>query len=351
MLAYASWESKKMIEYTELKDKYKSIKEQENALTEQKQCKKSKKDQLLDLKLRGTLSKAGSLELHYINEEERCKSDHDDNIKQIEDRQDNEKVQADKIYESAIEKAKAIYKSAMDKAEKEYEASEATALKKLEVEKGRIDTAFVRAKSAYDKQLGKSIEKVNRVYDSKKESLEGRKETLEGEKSITTKTAAELMIEKQKREILKKMKEMIDGIDMARSQIPEKERDFVFDVPELPEPIVDAHVMPPTPVTQPVAPVAKPKRLVTEEQWMAMGEDATNQQLREQARMEKSIRPEYEVRPNPTPYGVIGIAKDVSKLYVKPARTEEDEDEEDDYDPEYVAKRREELKKMLTASA
>jgi len=339
MLAYASWESKRMIEYTELKDKYKSIKEQENALSEQKQCKRGKKEQLLDLKLRGTLSKAGDVELAYINDEERAKSNYARDIKRIEDRRDDDISQADKIYESAMERAKREYDVIVAKIEDKYAST-----------KEKAESAYVKAKNAYDDQLEMSIEKVNRVYETKKGSLEDRKEMINGEKSITSKTAAELTIEKQKRAILKEMKEMIDGIDMARSQVPEKERDFVFDVPELPEPIVDAHVMT-TPVTQPVAPVPKPKRLVTEEQWMAMGEDATNQQLREQARMEKSIRPEYEVRPNPTPYGVIGIAKDVDKLYVKPARTEEDEEEEDDYDPEYVAKRKEELKKMLTVSA
>lgn len=294
-----------MVEYTELKDKYKSIKEQENSLTQLTSCKKNKKEMLLNGKLDGTISCEGRFELEYIDREESIERDYERNIATIV----------------------AARERAIREAHEKYE----TALKYYDLEKER------------------SFGKAKRILDSKMGTIAKQKQKIDVERNVSMKTAAELMIEKQKREILKKMKEMIDGIDMARSQIPEKERDFVFDVPELPEPIIDAHVMPPTPVTQPVAPAPKPKRLVTEEQWMAMGEDATNQQLREQARMEKSIRPEYEVRPNPTPYGVIGIAKDVSKLYVKPPRTEEDE--EDDYDPEYVAKRKEELKKMLTVSA
>jgi hypothetical protein len=300
MSAYSAWESKKMVEYTELKDKYKSIKEQENSLSQLTSCKKNKKEMLLNGKLDGTISCEGRFELEYIDREESIERDYERNVATIV----------------------AARERAIREAHEKYE----TALKYYDLEKER------------------SFGKAKRILDSKMGTIAKQKQKIDVERNVSMKTAAELMIEKQKREILKKMKEMIEGIDMARSQIPEKERDFVFDVPELPEPIVDAHVM-----TTPVAPVPKPKRLVTEEQWMAMGEDATNQQLREQARMEKSIRPEYEVRPNPTPYGVIGIAKDVDKLYVKPAQTEEDE--EDDYDPEYVAKRREELKKMHFVSA
>jgi hypothetical protein len=292
-----------MIEYEELKVKYAAVKEQESALGQQSSCKKDKKELLLSMKENNTITKEGNSELEYMEREDAIESTYRNNIATIM-----------KAKERAIREAEEKYDTAM---------------------------------SYYTREREQSMTKAKRIYDTKKRTLELQKNRIEGERSISSKTAAELSIEKQKRAILKEMKEFIDGIDIARSQIPEKERDFLFDIPELPEPIVDAHIP-----TAPVTPARKPKRVISEDQWMSYGEDASLAQMREQARMEKSVRPEYDIRPNPTPYGLIGTAKDVDKLYTKPADLPDEEEKEkaqvddDEYDEEYIAERKAEFREL-----
>ena len=195
MLTYKAWESNALTNYSTELAKYNSLKEKEASILEQKSGKTSKKDILLKCKADNTLTKIGNLELENIQKEEQIEDNFRSNNLTIEQKRDRAIQQAHLDYE--------------------------------------------KAKRYYDSERERSLGKAKREYDAKKRTLESRGEQVEQLRTIELKTSAEISLDKQKYDLLVKLQDIIDTINMSRRAIDNADAlEFETNVPVLPEPLV-----------------------------------------------------------------------------------------------------------------
>ena len=238
MNQYFAWEGEHRIEHNKLMDDYNSLKEKELMISEQTNAKGSKKEMLLEMKANTTLSKLDNLKLWMLEKDMAIDAAYDRNIQLITEKR-----------ERAIKEA---------------------------------ELAFEKAKSYYDCEKDLSTNKAKREYDGKKRILESRGEAIESEKSFVFKTATEITLEKQKHDILVKLKKSIAVWKMSRSQLPGNPK-FDMHIPELPEPIVERVVKKRAESNASQEEFTPPPM----PDWLQrVGEDAELAVLREQARQE-----------------------------------------------------------------
>ena len=258
---YFVWEGEHRIEHNKLIDEYNSLKEKELMISEQTNAKGSKKEMLLEMKANTTLSKLDNLKLWMLEKDMAIDAAYDRNIQLITEKR-----------ERAIKEA---------------------------------ELAFEKAKSYYDCEKDLSTNKAKREYDGKKRILESRGEAIENEKSFVFKTATEITLEKQKHDLLVKLKKSIGVWKMSRSQLPGNPK-FDMPIPELPEPIVERLVKKraESNVEEEFTPPPMPDWLQRE------GEDPELAVLREQARQEEAefLRKQQmqEETSRKTVYGFVG---------------------------------------------
>lgn len=261
---YASFMQKKMVEYTELMTKFSALKEKECAVMTQTGSKKEKKEMLLRMKEDNTLSKEDNEELNFINREGDIELNYERNLEVIRRKKENAIREAESAYERGLE----YYKS-----EKE---------------------ASLRA--------------LNRTHTTKKNMLELQKKRIEGERSISIKTATELAIDTQKRDLLTQMKLIIDIMQISRNQAPLADREKLPPIPVLPEIIASQYTPPQT-----MSPAVKEIYDIEEK----------NSALREEFRMKRRERDRAdrerereESSKKPTVYGFVHELE--GRPYVKP---------------------------------
>lgn len=276
---YFAWEGEHMVEHTKLMNEYNSLKENEHMVIEQSGGKNKRREQLLEEKAENTISKQGIIELAHIDKEYNINTKYDRDIKTIEDRRNN----------------------AIDTAEEEYKRMIRLLDDKLEKAKRDAEDKYNTALCYYDNEKNTSISKETREYEHKMRVLQMRGESLERQKENVFKTSTEITLEKQKHDILVKLKKSIAVWKMSRSQLSGNP-DFGMPIPELPEPIIERVV-------------SVKKREESDEftpsmpDWLKrLGEDSELAVLREQARQEEnSIKKQMQEEPSrKTVYGFVG---------------------------------------------
>jgi len=221
----------KMAGYTELLTKFNALKEKECAIMTQTGGKKEKKESLLRLKEKKTLTKTEQLELEHINTEEDIEARYVKNIVVIQTRRDKEENEVEEEYKATVTRAKRKYEAILEQAEEDRK-------------KGKKDAElhFETTKQVYDNEKSASLNKENKTYSKKKVSLELQQEAIEDERNISIKTAIEITIEKDKRDLLTQMKSIIDILQLSRNQAPLVDREKLPAIPVLPETIVSQYV-------------------------------------------------------------------------------------------------------------
>jgi hypothetical protein len=208
---YLGWLQIPMREFNDLMTKYNAFKEKECAISDHVSVKKEKKDTLLRMKECKTITKEGATELEFINKEENIKELYQSNISTVQIRRERELRDAKLAYDAAVTSAEQKYENAME---------------------------------AYEKQMSASLAKVNREHNAKKNMIDMQRQTIENERILSSKTAAEMTIEHQKRDILLQMERKIKLIEFSKkSTLKESEMDLAPPTPVLPEPIV-LHIVP-----------------------------------------------------------------------------------------------------------
>lgn len=260
---FTSFMQNKMVAYTELLTKYNGLKEKECAVMTQTEGKKEKREMFLRMKENNTLSKEDNEELNFINKEHDIDMNYERNLEVIRRKKENAIREAEASYERGLE----YYKS-------EKEAS---------------------------------LRSLNRTHTAKKNMLELQKKRIEGERSISIKTATELAIDNQKRDILTQMKSIIDIMEVSRKQAPLSDQEKLPSIPVLPEVIVSQYV--PQPMSSAVKEI--------------YDMEAENSVLREEFRMKRRERDRAdrerereESSKKPTVYGFIHELE--GRPYVKP---------------------------------
>jgi len=240
ILQYNAWEAKQLVLYSQLLEKYTSLKQKEGMMLEAKEGKVSRKDILLKFKGDNTISKLGNAELEYIEKEDVIQGNYDRNILIIQQRREKK----------------------LKEAEEEYE----------------------RSFNYYNNERDKSLAKTKREYDSKKRTLESRGESIEQERNISIKSASEITLEKQKYDILKQMNDSIEHIKLSRDQLP-KDTLFNTTIPDLPE-ALSKTVVPQNRQVPQVPKTPKPESSDLPSWVFSVGEDASLAILREESRRE-----------------------------------------------------------------
>lgn len=259
---YSSFMQNKMVGYTELLTRFNALKEKECAVMTQTESKKEKREMFLRMKEDNTLSKEDNEELNFINKEHDIEVNYERNLEVIRRKKEN-----------AIREAEASYDRALEYYKSEKEAS---------------------------------LRSLNRTHTAKKNILELQKKRIESERSISIKTATELAIDAQKRDLLTQMKAIIDIMQVSRNQAPLVDQEKLPAIPVLPEIMVLQY----TP--QPMSPAVKE----------VYDMEATNSALREEFRMKRRERDradrerEREESVKPTVYGFIHELE--GRPYVKP---------------------------------
>ena len=277
-----------MAGYTELLTKFNALKEKECAIMTQTGGKKEKKESLLRLKEKKTLTKTEQLELEHINTEEDIEANYRKNIRTIQLKKQRAEDEAERVFLTAVANAEAIRNKNKLAATIDYE---------------RVEEYYNGEKSA-------SLNKENKTYSKKKASLELQQEAIEDERNISIKTATEITIEKDKRDLLTQMKTIIDILQLSRNQAPLVDREKLPAIPVLPEIIVSQYVPVQPPPIQPVS---------TEEYEY----DPNTSTLREEFRMKRREleraereREREESARKPTKYGFVHELE--GRPYVKP---------------------------------
>lgn len=275
-----------MVEYTELMTKFSALKEKECAVMTQSESKKERKESLLRMKETNALSKEELAELEYFDKEEN-----------IDATWETKKQESDLIRERKHTEAKAQAKAKYESARLEMEKEIALA-----------DASYNRAIVYYDSQKEQQLTKLNNKYTATKRRIEAQKKRIEDERIISAKTASEMNIDAQKRDLLTKMKTIIDTLQISRNQAPLADREKLPPVPILPETIVSQYV----PV-QPVSPTVNELYDIEEK----------NSALREEFRMKRRERDRAdrerereESSKKPTVYGFVHELE--GRPYVKP---------------------------------
>jgi hypothetical protein len=260
---FTSFMQNKMVAYTELLTKYNGLKEKECAVMTQTEGKKEKREMFLRMKENNTLSKEDNEELNFINKEHDIDMNYERNLEVIRRKKDNAIREAEASYERGLE----YYKS-------EKEAS---------------------------------LRSLNRTHTAKKNMLELQKKRIEGERSISIKTATELAIDTQKRDILTQMKSIIDIMEVSRKQAPLSDQEKLPSIPVLPEVIVSQYV--PQPMSSAV------KEIYDMEAENSVLREEFRMKRRERDRADREREREESVR-KPTVYGFIHELE--GRPYVKP---------------------------------
>lgn len=283
-----------MVGYTELLTKFNALKEKECAIMTQTGSKKEKKESLLRLKEKKTLTKAEQLELEHINTEEDIETSYRKNIRTIQLKKQRAEDEAERVFLAAVANAEAIRDKNKLAATIDYE---------------RVEEYYNGEKSA-------SLNKENKTYSKKKASLELQQEAIEDERNISIKTATEISIEKDKRDLLTQMKAIIDILQISRNQAPLIDQEKLPAVPVLPETIVSHYV----PVQPPPIQLPPPIQSVSTETYEY---DPDTSRLREEFRMKRREleraereREREESARKPTKYGFIHELE--GRPYVKP---------------------------------
>jgi len=264
MSIYVTWEQTKLKEYDVFVSKYATIKEQENATTEHTMSKKEYREQLYNQKEGSILSDEDAIFKSLCEAEDAIETRFSKHHVEFQDKKERVIRDAQQEMDDAIVKAKKDMDDAIEKAQKKFEKA------------GRhAESDYDKTMTYYKDEKENSLARASRQYKEKKSKLARQTNKIEIERKSTIKTPAQLTLEKQKRAVLKEMKNIIDVINMTRNTLSEKNPVFIFDVPELPEPLTDEYI---PPIAQ--APVKPPRPFPSEAQWMASGEDAENQELR-----------------------------------------------------------------------
>jgi len=282
---FTSFMQNKMVGYTELLTKYNGLKEKECAVMTQTGGKKERKELLLRMKEKKTLSKEEQLELEHIERESDIEANYRRNIRTIQTRKERAEEDAERIYLSAIAKAEAIREQSRIKAMNEYE----------------------KAEEYYNRERDSSITKHTRTYSTKKTSFEIQKEALEDQRNLTIKTATELAIDTQKRDLLTKMQAIIDALQLSKNQAPLADREKLPAIPVLPEVMVSQYT--PQPMSSAV------KEIYDMEAENSVLREEFRMKRRERDRADREREREESVR-KPTVYGFIHELE--GRPYVKP---------------------------------
>jgi hypothetical protein len=232
-LQYNAWESQHLTKHSDLIKRYNELKQKEDLLSQQTDCKTTKRDLLLTQRKNMTITKLGSLELEKIERDAVVDTKYDSNIDVILVRKQTATVEAEAKYEKELRKIEADYQHSL---------------------------------KYYDGEKKASLDKNLRLFESKKRLLEERGENIDAEKAITTRTAAELTIAANKIKILTEIKRSIDIMAMSRSSV--SNGNFLYPLPTMPEPLPESTIKS---VEQP-----QPRATATTEEILAsLGEDAS----------------------------------------------------------------------------
>jgi hypothetical protein len=309
----------KMVEYTELMTKFSALKEKECAVMTQTGGKKERKQMLLQLKENHTLSKEEHIELEVIAKEDYIEQCYTGNMFHIEKRKTLDMERAEDQYKSAFTNAEDQYKNAIIDAKATFdaliakaEASRNVTMSKAEASRNvtmsKAIQTYTTASEHYKTQRGQSLSTLQRETETLKRKIEEKKEKLQIEKSTNAKTATEMNIEAQKRDLLTKMQAIIDTLQMSRNQAPLVDQDKLPVVPVLPETIV-SHYTPP----QTMSPAVKEIHDM-EEKNSALREEF-RMKRRERDRADREREREESAR-KPTVYGFVHELE--GRPYVKP---------------------------------
>lgn len=243
-LQYNAWESQHLTKHSDLIKRYNELKQKEDLLSQQTDCKTTKRDLLLTQRKNMTITKLGSLELEKIERDAVVDTKYDSNIDVILVRKQTATVEAEARYEKELRKIEADYQHSL---------------------------------KYYDGEKKASLDKNLRLFESKKRLLEEKGENIDAEKAITTRTAAELTIAANKIKILTEIKRSIDIMAMSRSSV--SNGNFLYPLPTMPEPLPESTIKS---VEQP-----QPRATATTEEILAsLGEDASLAVKRAEAQAE-----------------------------------------------------------------
>ena len=216
LLQYRIWEQQHLKEHAELLAIYDSLKEKEANISEIIDDKYARKVQLLEQKEDNTISKAGDLELSFIDSESLIDKTFNSNKNVIVVKRDKLIQTAEYEYETALENAKKSRDNKIARAESEYE----------------------RVLEYYETQKEQSFNKNKQVFDTKLKALKTKEEALGKEIELgPPKTAAALTISKQKYDILVKIRASINQMMMSRDSLTGREIKGLPPLPEMPEPL------------------------------------------------------------------------------------------------------------------